>query len=145
MNKYILSAVLLLFAAGTYSCKKHKNPPKVPPPQWKVDTSGKYPASMTAVVRIPDYLMQHGQPGDQLGAFINGECRGIGKLIKLDAGDVYFVLIIGEAAEQDKVSFSYYSAYSSYMYGTSPFLDFTMDGNYGTADHPEKLALTPGK
>jgi len=141
MKRYFSLIVCVLFFAGMYGCKKHKTYPKVPAPQWAIDTSGKYPASMTAVVELPPDLSRYKQVQDKLGAFINGECRGIGKRIDLDSASIYFVLIQGTSSEQSKVSFQYYSAHAAALYETDGFLDFTLDGNYGTVDAPEVLYL----
>ncbi|HVX00415.1 MAG TPA: hypothetical protein VHA52_08280, partial [Candidatus Babeliaceae bacterium] len=53
----------------------------------------------------------------------------------------FFILIHGTAAEQSKISFKYYTSWKSNLYQTDAFLDFSVDGNYGTADGPQVLDL----
>jgi hypothetical protein len=136
------AAILFLSMAA---CKKHHTLPKIPAPVWTVDDSGKYPATMTAVVQIPENLQTYMQPADKIGAFVGDECRGTGTLVKAGDVSVFFILIHGTASEQSKISFRYYRSSKSYLYATTPFLDFTQDGNYGTADGPKILDLSPVK
>jgi len=144
MKNYIsitVTCLLFLLLAG---CKKEATHTAFPSPTWQEDQTGKYPASMTAVVTMFYEMNSQIMPDDKMGAFINDECRGIGKIVKVSpVSTVFFILIHGTAAEQNKVKFKYYSAKSSYMYTTTEFLDFKIDTNYGTADHPETLQLRP--
>ena len=141
----------MLLLIGTISCRKEKETAtkeeftKFPPPAWKVDETGKYPASMTAVVSLPASLQPAATETDQLAAFVNDECRGLGVRVNLDAGAVYFVLIRGLADEQSPVVFKYYNSKSSYLYQTAPVLHFLVDDVYGTAQNPKLLALSPVK
>lgn len=114
---------------------------KYPSPDWKVDTSGKYPVSMTAVVALQDELQPMTPGADKLGAFVADECRGVGVPVNVNNTTVFYVLIHGTAAEQSKVSFKYYRAKTSYLYRTTDFLNFAVDENYGTADAPAVLDL----
>ena len=137
---FFLAALLLI---GTGSCKKHHVVPKVAPPHWTMDQTGKYSSSMTVVVQIPPNIRPYVQKTDQIGAFIHDECRGVGTLVEAGTVSAFFILIHGTASEQSKISFQYYSSWKSYLYETSAFLDFTADGTYGTADVPQILNLVP--
>jgi len=145
MKNYIITILLVILLLSLAACKKHHTRPKIPAPTWTVDDSGKYPASMTAVVQVPKNLQPHIQPSDKIGAFVGDECRGTGTLVKVRDASVFFVLIHGVASEQAKISFRYYRSSKSYLYATEPFLDFIQDGNYGTADGPKILDLSPVK
>ncbi|MFL5811882.1 MAG: hypothetical protein ACJ749_20330, partial [Flavisolibacter sp.] len=105
----------------------------------------RYPASMTAVVMLPDNLQATASDGDQLAAFINDECRGVGEKVKVNAKDLYFVLIRGLAEEQSKIVFKYYNSKTAYLYQTGPELNFLIDAIYGTAENPQLLQLKPVK
>jgi hypothetical protein len=152
MKQFVwITGVLLLLAAT--AC--HKNPDEInapkeeqtkfPAPAWKADETGRYPASMTAVVSLPVTLRAAAGEGDQLAAFVDGECRGTGVQVKLDTTTVYFILIRGLTDEQSPVVFQYYNAKSSYLYKSEPVLRFLTDKVYGTAQNPEVLALSPVK
>lgn len=126
-------------------CKKKHTQPRVPSPAWTVDNTGKYPVSMTAVVQVPENLRTYLQETDKMGAFIDGECRGTGVWVHSGSVSAFFVQIHGTASEQSKISFKYYFSWRSNMYVTNAFLDFVVDGEYGSVDAPQVLDLVPGK
>lgn len=146
MKMKIVLFLLLLATLTGCSKKAEVNPgetfTKFQPPAWLVDESGKYPYSMTAVVALPATLSKQIIDGDQLGAFINDECRGSGEAIKVGSDKLFFVLIRGLADEQTSITFKYYSASTSYMYKTQANLNFLVDAVYGTASNPKMLELT---
>ena len=96
---------------------------------------------MTAVVRVPPGITPDISETDKIGAFSGDECRGLGTLVGTGPTSVFFILIHGIASEQSKISFKYYSSQNSHIYSTNAFLDFIVDGNYGTVDHPEVLDM----
>lgn len=145
MKKYYIVIGCVILLACAMSCKKSHRLPKVPSPNWTVEDMGKYPASMTAVVQVPESLQKHIQNDDKIAAFIGEECRGTGALVTTGSVSAFFILIHGTSSEQSKISFKYYTAGRSNMYETAATLDFTVDGNYGTADVPEILDLKPVK
>lgn len=142
MKKYFV-LILLIITVGlsSSSCKKAAESPRVEAPGWQMDATGKYPYTMTAVVTFQGRLSVHIKNDDQLGAFIGGECRGIGSLQEVGGNPVYFVLIHGQAAEQQPVEFRYYSSFSSSIYYSDSNLIFSVDSNFGIADNPEVLVL----
>lgn len=146
MIKISAAIIVAIFCVLT-SCKKRFDIPaeevvtKFSPPTWKADETGKYPASMTAVVAIPSKLYTNFNANDQLAAFAGDECRGEGVIVKLDTSNVFFVLIRGISSEHSKITFKYYSAKTSYMYETLPELSFLVDDVYGTAQNPKVLDL----
>lgn len=143
-RKYImlLSVILLI---GMTGCKKHHTLPRVPSPTWTVDNTGKYPVSMTAVVQVPEDLRTYLQESDKIGAFVGDECRGTGTWIHTGNVSAFFILIHGTSSEQSKIRFKYYFSWKSNLYETAPFLDFTVDGNFGSVDAPQILDLKPRK
>jgi len=141
MKRIFVNITIIFIFSILFSCKKDK-PPRVSSPSWTVDNAGAYAVSMTAVVRLPSNLFKKRRATDKMGAFIGDQCRGIGKRVLLgDTSAVFFVLIHGKASEKGPVQFQYYSAHTSYIYQTKPYLGFVMDGNYGTVDQPEILEL----
>lgn len=138
---HLLTILVLLLVSG--SCKKHRTYPKSPSPSWTVDDSGKYPATMTVVIQLPESLQHLSAAGDQLGAFTGNECRGIAQVVQMNGRTVYFILIHGTSSEKAELSFQYYGAANSRMYATGAILAFEADGNYGTVDVPAMLELKP--
>lgn len=93
---------------------------------------------MTAVVVLPENLQTYFQTNDQIAAFINGECRGVGQLID----NAFFITIKGTPEENSKVSFRYYNTRNQYMYATDANLSFGAGMPFmARADAPEVLVL----
>lgn len=146
MKRYFIRLCTMVLLFGLLGCKKKDHAlPKVPAPSWAVEQIAQYPATMTAVVQVPERLLQDIQKEDQLAAFIDGACRGTGTLVQKGEVSAFFVLIYGTASEKKRVRFKYYSALKSHLYATDAFLSFAADGNYGTADVPMILDLAPAK
>lgn len=145
MKKSGIILFIALLLMGTAGCKKRHALPKVPPPNWKIDASGKYPVSMTAVVQVPEPLQAYLRESDKIGAFVGDECRGTGQWIHTGSVSAFFILIHGTSSEKSKIRFKYYHSRKSVLYETSPFLDFTVDGNFGSVDAPQILDLKPVK
>lgn len=137
--------IIAILLMGTLGCKKHHTLPRVPSPVWTVDNSGKYPVSMTAVVQVPEDLRTYLQETDKIGAFVGDECRGTGTWIHTGNVSAFFILIHGTSSEKSKIRFKYYFSWKSNLYETAPFLDFTVDGNFGSVDAPQILDLKPRK
>lgn len=142
-----LFGLLLLTATG---CSKSSGVPSEPPvevatkfpaPTWKADDTGKYPATMTAVVALPATLVGNTTTNDKLGAFINGECRAVGIIDKVNDQDLYFVLIQGLPDESGQISFKYYNEKTAYMYEAVSVTSFLIDAVYGSAQNPKVLEL----
>lgn len=142
MRKYKSVIFLLLVVIGWSSCKKEDSIPQSPPPNWTVDSVGKYPLSMTAIVKVSKDITPEISESDEMGAFLGEECRGTGTFIETDSTFVFFIMIHGTVADQGKkMSFKYYNSQKSWLYGTEAFLNFTTDGSYGTVDNPEVLKM----
>lgn len=106
-------------------------------PNWKTMVSREYNTSMVAVVALSHDLAPHIQAGDELAAFVDGECRSVG----VYQDGVFYLLIPGQSTEHGKVVFRYYSTKKNYLFETRFDLNFQPDGVYGTADHPEVLTF----
>lgn len=126
---------VLLFNTG---CKKET--PKLEP-FWTVATVGNYPYTMTAVVTLPVLLSHNTDKQDEMAAFINGECRGVGTMQMISDLPVYFILIHGASSEQGQVEFRYFSLKKKAIFGTSSSVPFVIDQSYGSVDSPFVLTL----
>lgn len=146
--KWITSVLCVFFLVTTLSCSKNGNTSpdevttKFPAPTWKEVNTGTYPATMTAVVALPATLAGSLMENDQLAAFVNGECRGVGVLEKVNGLNLFFVMIHGLSDETSNVKFKYYSSKTSYMYESNDALNFLIDAIYGTAQNPKTLELS---
>lgn len=101
--KVFTAIISLVLLTGTWGCSKQSEGKpeevftKFPRPQLKVDETGKYYYSMTALITIPAELHAGMQDDDQLAAFINDECTGEGVNVKMSTGNAFFILIRGMA------------------------------------------------
>lgn len=145
--KKTLSALAITVLLAITGCGKEsvKTPEvaatKFPPPAWKADETGKYPATMTAVISLPVPLAGTALETDPVAAFIGDECRGVGVIVNVNSKPLYFVLIQGLPEESTKISFKYYSNKTSYMYESRSPLNFLVDAVYGTATDPKIIEL----
>ena len=146
--KRISTVIYVLLIVVTLGCGKNRvNTPvavatKFPEPTWKIDDTGKYPATMTAVFKLPVTFVSSALESDKLAAFINDECRGVGVIVKVNNLNLFFVLIQGLPEETNKITIRYYSSKTSYMYESQSALTFSADAIYGTAENPKTLELT---
>ncbi len=150
MKKYFfyltVFVVSLIILTGLNSCGKQEVPiqpnKEFASPNWKKDETGRYPFSMTAVVQINDSLNLIRSPNDELGAFINGECRGIGVVVSAGVKSMYNIIIQGTSTENSYITFKYYNSSSLNMYITATnFLPFKVDDGFGSPDAPQVLLL----
>ena len=140
----------MLLLLGTTGCKKETDTKETPtetytkfqPPSWAADATGKYPATMTAVVALPAALQSTMSETDQLAAFVNDECRGVGVTVKVGTANLFFFLIQGLPDESSKIKFKYYSSKTSYMYESTAAVDFLIDAVYGTAQNPKAVEFS---
>jgi hypothetical protein len=149
--KWITSGLCAFLLLAALACSKGGDTSqeevgkKFPDPQWKEDTTGKYGASMTSVVVLPATLILNLLQNDQLAAFINDECRGVGTLEKVNNVDLYFIMIHGKPDETSSVKFKYYSSKTSFLYESTTPINFLIDAVYGTAQNPKTLELAQVK
>ena len=146
--KRIFALLTIFLLALILSCTKNSDDAlvevatKFPVPDWATDDTGKYPATMTAVFALPVALAGDAGANDKLAAFVNETCRGVGVAVEVNNVNLFFVLIHGLPDETNKIAIRYYNSKTSYMYESHAALSFLADGNFGTAEHPQVLALT---
>ena len=128
-----------LFASILFvSCKEDDEKfPTFPTPVWNVN-SAEYSVNMTAVVTLPQALIQYAEEGDQLAAFSGDVCRGVGEIID----GLYYVAILGMPEDQSNIHFRYYSIRNEYLYQTADLFAFDADEIFGTTDEPETIELS---
>src|SRR5688500_7492146 len=101
MKRYISIIAFLVIGIGFSSSKKQEGTEEKvhpPAPTWTVDSTGKYPLSMTAILQLPPGLKTNVSETDKIGAFLGDECRGLGTFIKTATTSVFFIMIHGTAA-----------------------------------------------
>ena len=154
--KYLFSglAALLLAAACTEEdwtvgfSGEMENPqwerveaqPAARPTTWVKPDMNIYSASMTAVIRMSDYIYPPIGDNDLLAAFIGTECRGVGQQIKDAAGEtVYLIQVKGDPSETGQVTFRYYCDALKELFHTSDAVSFESDAQLGNVETPQVL------
>lgn len=74
-----------------------------PVPAWKAPESGIYQFSMTAIIRLSDFLEKYADPADEISAFVGDECRGIAT-VQENGTKLFFLYIRGNSGEAQKVT-----------------------------------------
>ncbi len=106
-------------------------------PQWNNPAEGVYQSSMTAVIRLSDFLQSYANGNDRIAAFVGDECRGTASPQDVEEQTLYFLYIKGNTSETDKVTLAYYSAANKKIYTCTDLLAFEQNGIYGTASDPQ--------
>lgn len=106
------------------------------PPAWHAADDGTLQYSMTAVLRLSDFLRPYEHPGDRLAAFIDNECRGVATAEGADGAKLYFLHIKGNNGD-NPVTLRYYSAANRRLYELPAAYDFFQNEEHGTASNPE--------
>ena len=155
MNRIDMKSVInyvILFAVSTmgWSCKSDEpGPVTVPEPEWKLDLvenepaptwntpgSGIYQFSMTAIIRLSEFLETYADANDEISAFVGDECRGIATVKENNGVKLFFLYIRGNSAEAQKVTLKYYSAKNKKTYVCQNLLEFEQNGTYGKVTKP---------
>jgi hypothetical protein len=116
---------------------------KHPVPEWYIESPELLPNSFTAIIAIPDNINIYATDNDQVAAFINDKCRGVGSLVRAGDNDkrVYYITIRADDEENGNITFRYYNSRLSYLYQAKQVIPFETDGTYGTYDSPVILEL----
>lgn len=104
-------------------------------PTWTVPDMHIYPASMTAIIRMSDYIQPSISSADLLGAFIGEECRGIASY----RNGIYLIQIKGDPSEMRNVEFRYYCDATKELFISADKIAFESDITLGTVDNPKTL------
>lgn len=141
--RYYNSTLEYIFTTGNNSLQSSTSTfgsatiPKVLP----LITDECHPLRMTAVFEISDDLVKDISQNDKLAAFVNDECRGIGKFIESNGKKIFKVEINGSIGLKEKVSIKYYNASVKYQYESAKSFDFVHESSFGSIAAPESIEL----
>ena len=114
--------------------------PATAPTDWVKPDMNIYSASMTAVVRMSDYIQPSIGANDQFAAFIGTECRGVGQQITSAAGEtVYLIQVKGDPSETNAVTFRYYCDATKELFYTTDEVAFESDAQLGNVETPQAM------
>jgi gliding motility-associated-like protein len=125
--------VLFLFLFGI-----SENKAAAAVPTWSVNTSN-YQYSMTfiSVLNIQGYESHNAN--DMVGAFVNGECRGVAKPASFQASTgryLAYLMVSSNVTTGEKVSFKIYDSKKDTVYTVPNTVDFSSDVSKGVASDP---------
>ena len=143
-----LAIALLSVAMLLGACKGKETPEvvtlagNVAAPEWVAPTDYDYSSSMTAVVKV-DLLAAYPESAkdweqkatDQLAAFIDGECCGVGVL---EDDDLFYLYITDKVDAQTpgSVTLKYYSTHYKNLFEATDVFVFQNDAYYGSPTEP---------
>lgn len=113
-------------------------------PRWNVSNGKKYECTMTAILTLPDSMVNIQQANDELAIFVNDECRGVAERVEVSSGKyVWMVMIMGNTSESktQKLQIRYWSSTNKHMYNSDTTTMFEADTRLGEIDTPYKLGL----
>jgi len=105
-------------------------------PSWSVDAH-QYMYSMTLTGKIFSDGSYSADVNDMVGAFINGECRGISNVKYIASVNDYFVfLMVYSNSPIDNVTFRIFDKSKNQDYAAKESAQFSVNGNLGTSVNP---------
>lgn len=111
---------------------------------WSVDPS-KYEFSMNLIGIVMDNSGGSNilHEGDEVGAFVNGEVRGIGKAIHIPSRNAYVIFMTAYSnSDGEKLSFRYFDASEQKESEIVEIFDFKTNQILGQVDQPAELHLS---
>ena len=111
---------------------------------WTVDPT-KYEYSMNIIATVVED--KNGKnvlhDGDEVGAFVDGEIRGVGKAIHIENSNSYVIFMTVYAnVEGEKLSFKYFDASANVDVDVLEKYDFRINKIIGQVDQPEELHIS---
>ncbi|MCR5013395.1 MAG: T9SS type A sorting domain-containing protein, partial [Bacteroidales bacterium] len=104
---------------------------------WNTDRHA-FPTNLTMMVTLDESVFGMAEGSHEIGAFVDGECRGSARLTNVDGKYVAFLTVSGEDAET--VSFRLYDVTTGSVYGSAnESISYKSDDIYGTASNPMVL------
>jgi hypothetical protein len=105
-------------------------------PTWSVDPH-QYMYSMTLTGKMFSDGSYSADVNDMVGAFINGECRGISNVKYISSVNDYFVfLMVYSNSPIDNVTFRIFDKSKNQDYAAKESAAFSVNGNIGTSVNP---------
>ncbi|MCR5013197.1 MAG: fibronectin type III domain-containing protein, partial [Bacteroidales bacterium] len=104
---------------------------------WNTDRHA-FPTNLTMMLTLDESVFGMAEGSHEIGAFVDGECRGSARLTNVDGKYVAFLTVSGENAET--VNFRLYDVTTGSVYGSAnESISYKSDDIYGTASNPMVL------
>lgn len=109
-------------------------------PNWTVNPSDyQFTSTLTGVLIINDTLINSGN--NQLGAFVNGQVRGVATPTQIGATDQYFITLYSNVSSGEVFTFQAYLALEDSIHNVIDTLVYTSSSVYGDPATPFELYL----
>ena len=128
LSLFAVIASLLFFV----SCEEEPVYNTYENPHWAVESYEGLSESCTIVMQLPDNLLPYQSEEDVVGAFIDGECRGV----SIQQNGLFYIIVSGAADEVANISLQYYNVPLKYLYQVNEEIPFEVNGRIGTTDEP---------
>ncbi|MCR5014841.1 MAG: fibronectin type III domain-containing protein [Bacteroidales bacterium] len=104
---------------------------------WNADRHA-FPTNLSMMVTLDESVFGMAEGSYEVGAFVDGECRGSARLMNVDGRYIAFLTVSGEDAEN--VSFRLYDVTTGSVYGSAnESIRYKSDDIYGSIDDPMVL------
>ncbi len=113
------------------------------PPNWSViPAQFQYSMSLNAQVQIQGVGIQSG--ANLLGAFVNGQCRGVGTPTMVGGQAFYFFTLYSNFSSGETLSFQFYHAVDDLVYDAAQTIPFVRSQVIGSVIEPFIFSFVPG-
>ena len=102
---------------------------------WSVDM-GKYPTNMSVIAKVEGMTADY-----EVGAFVDGECRGSAKAIYIEELNETFVFLTVYGTKEENVVLKCYKAASDEVYDITTEILYQTNATLGTLDEPVLLTM----
>ena len=102
---------------------------------WLVDM-GKYPTNMSVIAKVEGMTADY-----EVGAFVDGECRGSAKAIYIEELNETFVFLTVYGTKEENVVLKCYKAASDEVYDITTEILYQTNATLGTLDEPVVLTM----
>lgn len=111
---------------------------KTPQPRHWTTNHSAFPTNLSMMVTLDENVFAMSEDSHEIGAFVNGECRGSARLQYVDGHYLAFLPVSGN--EGDEVTFQLYDVNTDTMFGTATeYISYTADAVIGTVTNPMTL------
>ena len=122
----IASLLFLVFCEDKPVYNTYENP------HWAVTSYEGLSETCTIVMQLPENLLPYQSEDDVVGAFINGECRGV----SVQQDGLFYISVSGAADEVANITLQYYNVPLKYLYQVDEEIPFEVNGRIGSTDSP---------
>lgn len=104
-------------------------------------TDGCHPLKMNAVLEMQHELIRNVSQNDLLAAFVNDECRGVGRFVEKNGKRMFEVAINGSLGLNEKVIIRYYNSSLKFKFESEKTIYFITDNSFGDIDNPAVIEM----